>query len=67
MFKIGSSENEIMQSMEKLLIEKSNHNEYDSKLSRAANYLAQASIILKSANLIEEAEELNNLAKSLKG
>lgn len=68
MFKIGSFENEILQSMEKSLV--ANQTEESngfSKLAKAADFLNNAAEIFSQAGMHTEALEVTKVLKSLVG
>jgi hypothetical protein len=67
MFKIGSFEKELIESMEKNLvknqIEKTSANH---QIDKAANFLSAAANLFKKAGMAEEANEISQIINSLK-
>lgn len=66
MFKIGSFEDEILQSMEKSLVANQTEESHGfNKLAKAADYLNSAASIFEQAGMHEEASEITEVLQDL--
>jgi hypothetical protein len=64
MFKYENSEQEILESMQKVLLN-SDKNDKINKLSKVIDNLNSAILIFKNAGLVSEAKKINNILDSI--